>query len=316
MSNGISKCRLALFYFRAIQNLQPRIIINHPEKFNIVSTQILKYADAPTQYIDAEGVRYAYRSLGKQSGTPLVCLQHFTGTLDNWDPIIINGLAQERPVITIDNAGIGNSGGTTPDNAQDMAKIAIKIIDALEVKKCDLLGYSLGGFIAQTIAVTKPDLLRKIILVGTAPQGTKALHSFPQLVERAFQQQGIEVYLYLFATKSAKSRALVTAVFQRLQERKKDRDKDTGMPSVQAQVKALTRWGTDPVTIKLSDIHHPVMIVQGNNDEMMDSDSSLTLFKQIPNGLLFYYPDSAHGSFFQYPEMFVAEASRFLNYFE
>ena len=150
-----------------------------------METTILKYAYAPTRYIEVEGVRYAYRSMGSQSGTPLACLQHFTGTLDNWDPIIINGLAQERPVITIDNAGIGNSGGTTPDNVQDiMAKVAIKIITALGINQCDILGYSLGGFIAQTIAVTKPDLFRKIILVGTAPQGTKALHSFPQLVQR------------------------------------------------------------------------------------------------------------------------------------
>ena len=197
-----------------------------------------------------------------------------------------------------------------------MAKIAVKIINALGINKCDVLGYSLGGFIAQTIAITNPDLFRKIILVGTAPQGTKALHSFPQLVERAFQQQGIEVYLYLFATKTEKSRKLVTAAYQRLMESKKDRDKETGMPSVQAQIKALTRWGTDPVTINLSEIHQPVMIVQGSNDEMMDSDTSLQLFKQIPNALLFYYPDSAHGSFFQYPEMFAQEANGFLNYFE
>ena len=281
-----------------------------------MNVEILNYADAPTQYIEVDGIRYAYRSLGKQTGIPIVCLQHFTGTLDNWDPIIINGLAKERQVITIDNTGIGNSGGSTPDNVQDMARDAIKIIIRLGIKKCDVLGYSLGGFIAQTIAATKPVLFRKIVLVGTAPQGAKALRSFPQLVEKAFQQQGIEVYLYIFATKSEKSRKLVTATYLRLMERKNDRDKETGMPSVQAQVKALTRWGNDPVTIKLSEIHQPVMIVQGSNDEMMDSDMSLELFKQIPNALLFYYPDSAHGSFFQYPETFVNQANYFLNHFE
>ena len=281
-----------------------------------MNAPMLNYADAPTQYLDVEGVNYAYRSLGKRSGIPVVCLQHFTGTLDNWDPIIINGLAKERPVIAIDNTGIGNSGGTTPDNVQDMARDAIKIITALGIKKCDVLGYSLGGFIAQTIATTKSDLFRKIILVGTAPQGAKALGSFPHLVERAFQQRGIEVYLYIFATQSERSRKLVTATYQRLKERKSDRDKETGMLSVQAQVKALTRWGTDPVTIKLGEIHQPVMIVQGSNDEMMDSDTSLELFKQIPNSLLFYYPDSAHGSFFQYPEIFVEQANFFLNHFE
>src|SRR6476660_3608671 len=286
------------------------------KKYDVMNAEIFSYADAPTEYIEVEKVSYAYRSLGKQQGIPVVCLQHFTGTLDNWDPIIINGLAKERRVITIDNSGIGNSGGTTPDNVGDMARDAIKIITALGIKKCDVVGYSLGGFIAQKIAATRPDLFRKIILVGTAPQGAKALRSFPHLVEKAFQQQGIEVYLYIFATKSEKSRKLVTATYLRLLERKDDRDNETGMSSVQAQVKALTRWGTDPVTIRLSEIHQPVMIVQGSNDEMMDSDTSLELFKQIPNALLFYYPDSAHGSFFQYPEMFVEQANFFLNHFE
>src|SRR5258705_2435546 len=227
-----------------------------------MSTQILNYADALTQYIEVDGIRYAYRSLGKQTGIPIVCLQHFTGTLDNWDPIIINGLANERTIIAIDNTGIGNSGGTTPDNVQDMAQIAIKIITALEIKKCDVLGYSLGGFIAQTIAATKPDLFLKIILVGTAPQRAKALRSFPQLVEKAFQQQGIEVYLYIFATKSEKSRKLVTATYLRLMERKNDLDKETALPSIQAQIKALTRWGTDPVMLNLGEMRQPVLIVQ------------------------------------------------------
>ncbi|HKC36334.1 MAG TPA: alpha/beta fold hydrolase, partial [Chitinophagaceae bacterium] len=112
-----------------------------------MNAQIINYADALTQYIEVDGIRYAYRSLGKQTGIPIVCLQHFTGTLDNWDPIIINGFANERAVIAIDNTGIGNSGGATPDNVQEMARDAIKIITALEIKKCDVLGYSLGGFI-------------------------------------------------------------------------------------------------------------------------------------------------------------------------
>jgi pimeloyl-ACP methyl ester carboxylesterase len=282
-----------------------------------MTKEILNYMEVPTEYIDVEGIQYAYRSLGKQSAVPLVCLQHFTGTLDNWDPIIMNGLARERHVIAIDNKGIGNSGGATPDNVADMAKDALKIIAALGIKKCDLFGFSLGGFIAQMIASMTPDLLRKIILVGTAPQGTVVLRSFPQLVEKAFRlKEQKEIYLFIFATKSEKSRAKVTATLGRLFERKKDRDKDTGLPSVQAQVSALTRWGTDPVTIKLAEIHQPVLIIQGSNDEMMDSTSSMELFKQIPNSILTYYPDSAHGSFFQYPEMFVDQANFFLDQFE
>jgi pimeloyl-ACP methyl ester carboxylesterase len=277
---------------------------------------ILNYSDAPTQYIEVEGIQYAYRSLGKPSGTPLVCLQHFTGTLDNWDPIIINGLALERQVITIDNTGVGNSGGVTPDNVQDMTRDAIKVIAALGIHHFDLLGFSLGGFIAQTMMATRPDLIRKVILVGTAPQGSHALYSFPQLAQKAFSLSPMEAFLFIFATPSTISRSKVTAMYQRLMERKQDRDQQTGKPAVQAQVKALTRWGTDAVTIDLSKYKQPVLIIQGSNDEMMDSDTSLELFKHIPNSVLTYYPDSAHGSFFQYPELFVEQANFFLNHFE
>jgi len=290
--------------------------IPYEDKNNSMSKQITNYTHAPTEYVEVEGVRYAYRSLGNPSGIPLVCLQHFTGTLDNWDPIIIDGLAKERTVVTIDNRGVGNSEGATPDNVLDMAQDAIKIITALGISTCDLLGFSLGGFIAQTIAVIKPDLLHKIILVGTAPQGTKALHSFPQLVEKAFQFKGPEIFLFIFGTRAEKSRAKLTAALLRLQERTHDRDKETTLSAIQAQIKALTRWGIDPVTISLSDMNQPVLIIQGSNDEMMDSASSFELFKQIPNAVLSYYPESAHGSFFQYPEMFVQQANFFLNYFE
>jgi len=281
-----------------------------------MSTPILNYSDAPTQYTGAEGLQYAYRSLGRRSEIPIVCLQHFTGTLDNWDPLIINGLARERQVITIDNRGIGNSGGTTPDKVQDMAQDVIKIISAMGINKCDLLGYSLGGFIAQTMAAVRPDMIRKIILVGTAPQGTKALRLFPQLVEKAFQLPRMETFLFLFASRSEKSRAKLTTALQRLNQRKQDRDKETATISIQAQVKALTRWGADAPTINLANIDKPVLIIQGSNDEMMGSASSLELFKQIPNSILTYYPDSAHGSFYQYPEMFVEQANFFLNHFE
>ena len=283
----------------------------------MVDSTILNYADTITQYIEVEGVCYAYRSLGKEPGIPVVCLQHFTGTLDNWDPIIINGLAKKRPVATIDNTGIGTSGGTTPDNVQDMARDAVKIITALNISKCDLLGFSLGGFVAQTLAVTKPDLFRKIILVGTAPQGSKALHSFPHLVQKATALGGMETFLYIFATKSEMSRAKLTAALGRLMERKNDRDNQTSLPAMQAQTKALTRWGTDPVTLNLAEMRQPVLIVQGSNDEMMDSPvTSQELFQQILHAILTCYPDSGHGVFFQYPEMFVSQANFFLDHFE
>ena len=273
------------------------------------------YIEAETEYIAVDGVSYAYRSAGERSDVPLICLQHFTGTLDNWDPQVIDGLARNRQVITIDNSGIGNSGGSTPDNVQDMAQTVVRIITGLGICKCDLLGFSLGGFIAQTVAISNPELFRKIILVGTAPQGTGALHSFPQLVARAFAMEPAEGYLYLFATSSEKSREKIRSAQSRFLQRKIDRDKPIAMPAIQAQITALTRWGTDPVTIDLGAIPHPVLIIQGSNDEMMNSASSLELFRHIPDAILTFYPDSSHGSFFQYPESFVDQANSFLEKF-
>ncbi|GGA96170.1 alpha/beta fold hydrolase [Mucilaginibacter rubeus] len=281
-----------------------------------MNEQVFNYVSVPTKYIEIDGIRYAYRSLGKPAEVPIVCLQHFTGTLENWDPIIIDGLAKERQVILIDNTGVGNSGGKTPDNVLDMSKDAIKVINGLGIHLCDILGFSLGGFLAQAMVDLKPELFRKLIIVGTAPQGAKALYSFPQLVEKAFALEPKEQYLFVFATKSEKSRARIADTLNRLYIRAEGRDQNATMDAIKAQISALTRWGTDPVTIDLSKIAQPVLIVQGSNDEMMDSATSLDLYQKIPNAVLIYYPDSAHGSFNQYPELFVEQANSFLNKFE
>ncbi|PWK76605.1 pimeloyl-ACP methyl ester carboxylesterase [Mucilaginibacter oryzae] len=281
-----------------------------------MNQQVFNYVAVPTQYVEVEGIRYAYRSLGKPGKVPVVCLQHFTGTLDNWDPVIVDGLATERPVILIDNTGVGNSGGQTPDNVLDMSRDAIKVISALGIQKCDLLGFSLGGFLAQAMTSLKPELFRKLIIVGAAPQGAKALHSFPQLVEKAFALPPKEQYLFVFATKSENSRAKIAATLERLYIRTDDRDQSATMDAIKAQISALTRWGTDPVTIDLSKITQPVLIVQGSDDEMMDSAASLDMYKKLPHAVLIYYPDAAHGSFNQYPELFVEQANSFLNKFD
>jgi pimeloyl-ACP methyl ester carboxylesterase len=281
-----------------------------------MNEQTFNYVSVPTKYLDIDGTRYAYRTLGKPAEVPIVCLQHFTGTLEHWDPIIVDGLAKERQVILIDNTGVGNSGGTTPDNVLDMSKDAIKVINGLGIHLCDVLGFSLGGFLAQAMVDLKPELFRKLIIIGAAPQGAQALHSFPQLVKKAFALQPKEQYLFVFATPSEKSRAKIASTLNRLYIRAEDRDQDATMEAINAQISALTRWGTDPVTIDLSKITQPVLIVQGSNDEMMDSAASLELYKKIPNSILIYYPDSAHGSFNQYPELFVEQANSFLNKFD
>jgi pimeloyl-ACP methyl ester carboxylesterase len=138
---------------------------------------------APTRFIEANGIRYAYRSFGKESGVPLVFLQHFRGTMDDWDPAVVNGLAKDRPVVLFDNAGIARSGGETPDTIAEMARDALAVIEALGLRQIDLLGFSIGGFVAQQVALDRPDLVRRVILVGTGPQGGEGMDRFPPAVQ-------------------------------------------------------------------------------------------------------------------------------------
>lgn len=278
-----------------------------------MKTQEINALTAPTQYVEVNGVNFAYRRFGKPLGVPLIGFQHFTGTLDNWDPIILDGLASEREIIIFDNIGVGNSSGETPDNVLEMTHDAVSFIKALGLNKIDVLGFSLGGFIAQYLGLKYPDLINKIIIVGAAPQGTKALHGFPQLIGRAQQKEPMEVFLYIFFTSSEESRNKGKATLQRLYSRTEDRTEPAKEQAVMSQMKAITSWGTETPTINLKKVHQPVLIIQGSNDEMMDSDSSYTLFKELPNAVLTYYPDAAHGSFYQYPEMFVNQANHFLN---
>ncbi|WP_312789675.1 alpha/beta hydrolase [Sphingobacterium sp.] len=271
--------------------------------------------DALTQYLEVNGVTYAYRRFGNDTGIPIIGFQHFTGTLDNWDPTILDGLAAEREVIIFDNKGVGNSSGVTPDNVWQMTEDAIEFIRALGIEKFDVLGFSLGGFIAQYLGVRYAELIRKVIIVGSAPQGAKVLEGFNELIANGPHSDPIELFLYIFFTRSERSRELGRSALSRLFVRTMDRDKDATSDTVNAQAKAITDWGKT-ADIDLKKFSAPLMIIQGSNDEMMDSDNSYAIFKQIPNSLLSYYPDSAHGSFFQYPDMFVKQANDFLDNFQ
>lgn len=276
-----------------------------------ISSNIL---NAETQYIESDGTTFAYRRFGKPSTIPLVGFQHFTGTLDNWDPLIMDGLAREREVIIFDNVGVGNTAGSTPDNVSAMAEDAVRFIKALGLQKIDVLGFSLGGFIAQYLGQYHQNLIHKIIIVGSAPQGTEVLARFPELISNAMRKDPVELFLHIFFTSSEASRKKGKEVLDRLHLRKENRDRESMEQAIMAQMKAITDWGTEKPSLDLNKVVQPVLIIQGSDDEMMDSDSSYTLFKELPNAILTYYPDAAHGSFYQYPEQFVNQANHFLNH--
>jgi len=274
-----------------------------------------KLETAPTKFVEASGIKFSYRQIGKSTGIPLILLQHFTGTMDNWDPLVVNELGKERPVIVFNNTGVGSTSGNVPDNVKQMSTDAQAFIDALGYKKVDLLGFSLGGYVAQEMAVQRPDLVRKVILAGTSNQGGGE-HLMKVLGEAFSQKDSPDPRLYLFFTQSKESQEAGKLFIKRASSRTTGRDPASGENVSNPQAKALITWANtnDPENKILKSINQPVLIVNGSNDTMLGSDNSVTIFKQIKNAQLVMYPDSGHGSIFQYHEQFVNTANNFLNH--
>jgi pimeloyl-ACP methyl ester carboxylesterase len=268
----------------------------------------------PTQFVEAAGTRFSYRWLGPRVGIPLICLQHFSGTMDAWDPAVVNALAKDRPVIVFNNVGLGQSSGTTPDNVAQMAADAARFIAALHFSKVDLLGYSLGGMVAQVLAAEHPKLVRKLLLVGTAPQGGEE-HLMEVLKEAQSHKEAPDPRLPLFFTPSAASQAAGVAFLKRASARTADRDPDSGEAIMGQQAKALIGWCAtkDPSNRILGAISQPVLIVSGSNDTMLPDSNAYFMFKHLKNAQMTLYPDAGHGALFQYPERFVSHAGLFLS---
>ena len=269
---------------------------------------------AATKTVRVNGTNFVYREIGDKSGIPVVFLHHLTAVLEDWDPAIADGLAKSRPVIVFDNRGVGGSGGRTPDNVADMAKDAIAFIDALGLAKVDLFGFSLGGFIAQIIAQERPDLVRRIILAGTAPAGGEGIINVGAVLQDAIAKAGAEnkhPKHLLFFRPSKDSQKAADAFLSRLSERKEDRDVAVTNEAIHAQVTAITKWGM-AATGSLGAIKQPVLVVNGDNDIMAPTINSVELARKLPNAELSIFPDAGHGAIFQYHDVFVDQALRFL----
>jgi len=266
---------------------------------------------APTLYVEANGINFAYRRFGASSEIPLIFFQHFIGNIDDWDPAITNEIAKKRTVILFNNVGVASTNGNTPDNVAQMAQDAVSFINALNINKADFLGYSLGGFIAQQIAFINPELIRKIILVGTAPPGR--VFGFLDFLEKMNAYKGAEKFLFTFFTSTNYSRSKGMESLKRIYTHSKNRDPAVSDETMQAQAKAIHSWGNMKPSIIINDIKQPTLIINGSNDEMLLTENSYRLFQAIPGSLLYLYPDSAHGALFQYPEMFVEHCNYFLN---
>jgi len=275
----------------------------------------------PTQLVEAKGIRFAYRRWGKQSGLPLVFNQHFTGNLNNWDPAILDGLAKKRQVIIFNNAGVASSTGEVPTTFAGMAKNAEAFIDGLGLTKVDLLGFSIGGMIAQQITLDRPELIRKLILVGTAPRnhdaGDGQGHITPETaaIFGATYNPPENLWLKVFFTDSEKSQAAGRAYLKRYLSRTKNRDTPISDKVAPAQIAAVGEWGSQPGErfAYLKNIKQPTLIVSGNHDVIVYTVNSLYLAQNMPNAKLILYADANHGSWYENHEDFVFETNRFLD---
>ena len=274
---------------------------------------------APTQFLEANGLRYAYRRFGSSYGRPLLFLQHFTGTLDNWDPAVTDPLASGREVILFDNAGIGRSTGEVPKTMAEMSKHVFAFLDGLRLTNCDVLGFSLGGMLAQQMAQDRPSIFRRMILVGTAPRGGEdIMHLEKPSLAKHIQDptnRGYDVLKKIFFAPTTTSQAAGAAFIARLMERKDDRDPPAGPKVGAAQVAAFREWErfTGERFADLKGIRHPTLVVQGFKDEMIPVRNSYWLAENLPNAVLLVYPDAGHGSLFQYANSFTKQAVTFLS---
>jgi pimeloyl-ACP methyl ester carboxylesterase len=275
---------------------------------------VTSYKHAPTRTITAGGVTFAYRELGPTSGIPVVFLTHLAAVLDNWDPRVVDGIAAKHRVITFDNRGVGASTGSTPRTIQAMATDAITFIRALGFEHVDLLGFSMGGMIAQVIAQNEPQLVRKLILAGTGPAGGEGIKNVTAL-SHLDTLRGLltlqDPKQFLFFTRTANGRRAGKEFLARLKERTNDRDKRISLRSYGAQLKAIHRWGLEQPS-DLSVIGQPVLVANGESDRMVPTKNSADLARRLPDSELVIYPDAGHGGIFQFHEQFVAKALEFL----
>jgi pimeloyl-ACP methyl ester carboxylesterase len=275
---------------------------------------ITSYKDAPAKSIDSAGTTFAYRELGPKGGVPVVFFVHLAATLDNWDPRIIDPIAQRRHVIAFDNRGVGASSGDVPGSIEEMAEDAAAFIKALGFDQVDIFSFSLGGMVAQALVVRHPELVRRLILTGTGPAGGKDMDkvagvTYYDMLRATLTRQDPKVFLFFNRNDTGKRAA--RAFVERLKERTEDRDAPIKVKAFRTQLKAIKRWSRS-APADLSKITQPTLIANGDNDRMVPTPLSNDLHRRIKGSELIIYPDSGHGGIFQFHDKFAPVAAEFL----
>ena len=278
----------------------------------------LDYSKTPNRYVTVDGIKLAYRTIGRRSDAPtLVLFQHFTGTMDDWDQSLIEELAKSRFVVIFENAGIGASEGKAPDSVATMAHYAEGFLDALHLSQVDVLGFSLGGAVAQQVLADRPELVRKVILVGTGPQGAEGFKDLPNVIGENVKKSAeanVPLKSLLFFTSTPQGRQAGLEFVKRINNHTVDPEPVATQEATQAQAKAYITWGLSPANhAQLAAIKQPVLVVNGNDDLIAPAINSYVLYQHIPGAQLSLYPDSGHGSLFQYHALFVSQVNTFLD---
>jgi pimeloyl-ACP methyl ester carboxylesterase len=273
---------------------------------------------APTQFVEANGIRFAYRRFGKPGGTPLVFNMHFMGTMDHWDPAVTDGFAADREVILFDNAGVSSSSGKVPGTVAGMGANAIAFIRALGVKHADVLGFSIGGLVAQEITLQAPELVRRLVLVGTGPRAGESMDTGTPEGKEIFggtYKNPDDLWLRVQFTPSEASQAKGRDFVKRFRRRSENRDPETTQETALAQLAAIAEWGArrERAWDYLKQIKQPTLVIGGSNDVIIYTVNSFILQQHLPDAQLIIYPDTGHGQLFQYPELFVRHVSMFLD---
>lgn len=269
----------------------------------------------PTQTITAGGVSFAYREMGKHNGgTPVVFLVHLAAVLDNWDPRVMDGIAAKHHIIAFDNRGIGASSGSPSNSMEQMADDAVTFIKAMGLKQVDLLGFSMGGMVAQEIVLKEPRIVRKMIIAGTGPAGGEGISTVAGVTVYDMMRglfTGQDAKQFLFFTRTPSGIEAGKAFLERLKERAENRDKEISVSAFVAQLQALRAWG-EKAPADLSVVKQPVLVVNGDDDRMVPTKNTYDLAKRLPNSTLIIYPDAGHGGIFQHQDTFVPSALEFL----
>jgi pimeloyl-ACP methyl ester carboxylesterase len=275
---------------------------------------------ARTEFVNVGGLRFAYRRFGTSGGAPLLFMPHYRAGMDHWDPAVTDGFAATRPVILFDNAGVAGSGGETPDTMEAMADNAANFVDAFGVTTVDVLGHSIGGYIAQTLALRHPKIVRRLILAGTGPRGGEPskdpkVREWGDSTDPQTGESSLDAFLYLFFRPSPTSQAAGKAFWERRHLRKQDADRASTPQTMAAQRAAIVAWSkvSGERYAELDNIKQPTLVVNGSHDIMIPTINSFTLSQGIPRAQLIIYPDSGHGALFQFPELFVAHGTTFLD---